>query len=159
MTSQKRDPPPRLRQTLAISARGPSSEIQGQSVGLGEKAGRKFSSKGERAPGYRLSPNYFQKFKRTLASDWGQCGEQFLFSSFREFAHDGYRLATLTQFVYQACGSKENFYFLTFLTRNEGTIHESKKRLGCYKQEQFNFPYFDSSRCILYQKRKLKMRR
>ena len=35
-----------------------SSETQGQSVGSREKAGRKFSSTGERAPGYRLSPNY-----------------------------------------------------------------------------------------------------
>ena len=40
------------------------------SVGSGEKAARKFSSKGGRAPGYRLSPNYFQKFKRMLAPDW-----------------------------------------------------------------------------------------
>ena len=41
-------------------------------VGSGEKAGRKFSSTGERAPGYRLSPNYFQKFKRIPAPDWAQ---------------------------------------------------------------------------------------
>ena len=33
----------------------PSPETQGQSDGSGEKAGRKFSSTGERAPGYRLS--------------------------------------------------------------------------------------------------------
>jgi len=51
-----------------------SSETQGQSVGSGEKAWRKFSSTGERAPGYRLSPSYFQKFKRIniLAPDWAQ---------------------------------------------------------------------------------------
>ena len=49
-----------------------SSETQGQSVGSGEKAGRKFSSKGERAPGYRLSPNYFQKFKLMPPPDWAQ---------------------------------------------------------------------------------------
>ena len=49
-----------------------SSETQGQSVGSGKKAGRKFSSKGGRAPGYRLSPNYFQKFKRMPAPDWAQ---------------------------------------------------------------------------------------
>ena len=49
-----------------------SSETQGQSVGSGEKARRKFSSTGERAPGYRLSPNYFQKFKRMPAPDWAQ---------------------------------------------------------------------------------------
>ena len=34
--------------------------------------GRKFSSTGKRAPGYRLSPNYFQKFKRMPAPDWAQ---------------------------------------------------------------------------------------
>ena len=37
-----------------------------------EKAGRKFSSTGKRAPGYRLSPKYFQKFKRMLAPDSAQ---------------------------------------------------------------------------------------
>ena len=47
-------------------------ETQGQSVGSGEKAGRKFSSMGEWAPGYRLLPNYFQKFKRMPAPDWAE---------------------------------------------------------------------------------------
>ena len=41
--------------------------------------------------------------------------EQFLLSSFREFVHDGYYLATVARFVHQA-----------FLTRNEGTTDESK---------------------------------
>ena len=49
-----------------------SSETQGQSVRSGEKAWRKFSSTGERAPGYRLSPSYFQKFKRILAPGGAQ---------------------------------------------------------------------------------------
>ena len=49
-----------------------SSETQGQSVGSGEKVGWKFSSTGKRAPGYRISPNYFQKFKRMPAPDWAQ---------------------------------------------------------------------------------------
>ena len=39
---------------------------------VGRKAGRTFSSMGKRAPGYRLSPNYFQKFKLMLAPDWAQ---------------------------------------------------------------------------------------
>ena len=43
--------------------------------------------------------------------------------------------------------------FSTFLTRNEGTTDESKKRLGCYQQEQFNLPreysVFDGSQCIV----------
>ena len=50
----------------------PSSETQGEKVGSVEKAGRKFSSTGQGAPGYRLSPNYFQKFKRMPAPDWAQ---------------------------------------------------------------------------------------
>ena len=49
-----------------------SSETQGPSVGSGKKVGRTFSSKGGRAPGYRLSPNYFQKFKQMPAPDWAQ---------------------------------------------------------------------------------------
>ena len=50
----------------------PSSETQGQSVGSGEKARRKFSSTSGRAPGYRLSPDHFQTVKRMLAPDWAQ---------------------------------------------------------------------------------------
>ena len=49
-----------------------SSKTQGQSVGSGEGTRRKFSSTGERAPGYRPSPNYFQKFKGMPAPDWAQ---------------------------------------------------------------------------------------
>ena len=55
---------------VIIVALCPSSQTQGQSVGSGEKAGPKFSSTGKRAPGYRLSPSYFQKFKRMPAPDW-----------------------------------------------------------------------------------------
>ena len=50
----------------------PSSETQGQSVGSGERARRKFSSTGVRVPGYRLSPAYFEKFKRMSAPDLAQ---------------------------------------------------------------------------------------
>ena len=49
-----------------------SSETQEQSVGSGEKVGWKFSSTGKKAPGYRISPNYFHKFKRMPAPDWAQ---------------------------------------------------------------------------------------
>ena len=41
--------------------------------------------------------------------------EQFLLSSFREFVHDSYYLATVAWFVHQA-----------FLTTNKGTTDESK---------------------------------
>ena len=61
-----------LRRLRHILWKESSLETQEQSVGSGEKAGQKFSSTGERAPGYRLSPNYFQKFKRMPAPDWAQ---------------------------------------------------------------------------------------
>ena len=52
--------------------------------------------------------------------------------------------------------------FSTFLIRNEGTSDESKKRLGCYQQEQLNLPreysVFDGSQCIV-NNRKFKVRR
>ena len=97
-----------------------SSETQGQLSGSGEKAGRKFSSKGKRAPGYRLSPRYFQNSSGCrLLIGHKKCfvllcpiGEQFLLSSFHEFVHDGYCLTTLARFVPQACACKGNFYFL-----------------------------------------------
>ena len=88
--------PPKKSSRVTLRA---SSETQGQSVVLGERVRRKFSSTDERAPGYRLSPNYFKKFKWMPAPDWAQkmfCiivhnrREQFLLSSFREFVHDGY---------------------------------------------------------------------
>ena len=49
-----------------------SSETQGRSVGPREKARRKFSSTGGKAPGYRLSPDHFHTVKRILAPDWAQ---------------------------------------------------------------------------------------
>ena len=55
-----------------LSGTDSSSETQGRSVGPGEKARQKFSSKGGKAPGYRLSPDHFQTVKRMLAPDWAQ---------------------------------------------------------------------------------------
>ena len=97
-----------------------SSETQGQSVEPREKAPRKFSSTGGRAPGYRLSSDHFQMVMQMLASDWAQkklwiivLNRWTIFlSSFREFVHDGYYVATLCRFVHQACAYKGNFHFL-----------------------------------------------
>ena len=87
-------------QIFTLVVRSPPSETQGQSVGSGEKAERKFSSKGGRAPGYRLSPEHFQKFKQIPAPHWAQkmlCiivpnRRTHLLSSFHVFVHDGYCL-------------------------------------------------------------------
>ena len=89
----------------------PSSETQGQSVGSGEKTGRKFSSTGEKAPGYRLLPNYFQKLTRMPAPDWAQknalyyCAQSansFSWVLFVSSYTTAYCLATLARFVHQA---------------------------------------------------------
>ena len=126
----------------------PSLVTKGQSVRLGEKAGRKFSSMGKRAPGYRLSSNYFQKFKRMPAPDWAQkmlCiivpnQRTHLLSSFRA-VRTGRLLSRHTYTVHSTSLCVQGkLLFSTFLTRNKGTTDESKKRLGCYQQEQFNLP-------------------
>ena len=49
-----------------------SSETKGAVSGSVEKARRKFSSTGGKAPGCRLSPDHFQTVKRMLAPDWAQ---------------------------------------------------------------------------------------
>ena len=58
--------------TFFISRLGASLETQGQSVGSRQKVGQSFSSTGERAPGYWISPSYFQTFKWMPAPDWAQ---------------------------------------------------------------------------------------
>ena len=78
-------------------------------------------------------------------------GEQFLLSSFREFVHDRYYLATVARFVHQ-----------DFLTRNEGTTDESKNvsdaisRSNSICTEKNSIS--DGSQCIVNH-RKFKMKR
>ena len=89
-----------LRRLRHILWKESSLETQEQSVGSGEKAGQKFSSMGERAPGYRLLPDHFQNFRRMPAPDWAQkmlCiivpnRRTHLQSSFHVFVHEGYCL-------------------------------------------------------------------
>ena len=50
----------------------------------------------------------------------------FLVSSFREFVHDGYYVATVARFVHQSLCVQGKLPFSTFLTRNEGPTDESK---------------------------------
>ena len=147
----------------------PSSETQGQSARSGEKAGRKFSSTGERAPGCRLSSNYFQNFKRMPAPDWAQknalyyCAQSANSFSWVLFVSSYTTAIVLPHLPVRSprlC-AQGKLLFSTFLTRNEGTTDQTKKRLGCYQQEQFNLPreysVFDSSQYIV-SNRKFKMR-
>ena len=93
-----------------------SSETQGQSVGSGEKAWGKFSTTRKRAPGYRLSPNFFQKFKRMPAPDWAQkklciiVPNRWTVSA--EFFSWVRTRRLFVRFFQQACACKGNFYFL-----------------------------------------------
>ena len=139
-----------------------SSETQGQSVGSGEGARGKFSSTGERASGYRLSPDYFQDAGSWLGTKnalyyYAQSANMYSFSwvIFVSSYTTAIVLPHLPSSFTKLLRARETF---TFLTRNEGTNDESKN--VCY--QQFNLPreysVFDSSQCIV-NNRKLKMRR
>ena len=63
-----------------------------------------------------------KRIKRMLALDWAQK-----------------MICIIVPNRRTVCSCKGNFNsFSTFLTRNEGTTDEWKKRFGCYQQEQFN---------------------
>ena len=116
----------------------PSSETQGQSVVSGKKARRKFSSTGGRAPGYRLSPNYFQKFKRMPAPDWAQKMLCIIVPNRRTVSPEFFSwVRTRRLLSCHTCPVRSpslceqgKLLFSTFLTRNEGTTDESKKTFG-----------------------------
>ena len=138
-----------------------SSETQLQSVGSGEKAGRKFSSTGKRASGDRLSPNYFQKFKRMPAPDWAQKMLCIIVPNRRSVSPEFFSwVRTRRLLSCHTCPVRSpslcmqgKLLFSTFLIRKEGTTDKSKQRLGCYQQEQFHFArgysVFDGSQCIV----------
>ena len=75
-------------------------------------------------------------------------GEQFLLSSFREFLHDVYYLATFARFIHQA-----------FLTTNEGTTDDSKNVSDAISRTILHWEnsVSDASQCIV-NNRKFKMR-
>ena len=134
---------------------------RGKSVGSGEKAGRKFSSTGKRAPGYRLSPNYFQKFKQMRALDWAQKMLCIIVPNRRTFSPEFFSWVRTRRLLSRpTCPVRSpslcvqgKLLFSTFLTRNEGNTDESKKRLGCYQRERLNLPrensVVDRSQCIV----------
>ena len=145
------------------------SETQGQSVGSGEKAGRRFSSTGERAPGYQLSPNYFQKLKRLAASYWAHKMLCIIVPNRRTASPEFFSWVRTRQLLSRhTCRARSPslcvqgklflFYFPIQKRRNYRWVE--KKRLGCYEQEQLNLPreysVFDGSQCIV-NNRKFKM--
>ena len=151
MNSPILSPPP--------SQASPSSETQGRSVGPGEKARRKFSSMGGRAPGYRLSPDHFQTAKRMhwFLIGHKKCfvllcpiGERHLLSSFRGFVHDGYYLATVARFVHQA--------FLWPETKELPMSRKTFRMLSAGADLHWENSVSDGSQCIV-NIRKFKMKR
>ena len=139
----------RVTQVMLLSVSwAPSWETQEQSVGSGEKAGRKFSSTVERAPGYWLSPNHFRKFKRMRAPDWAQKMLCIIVHNWRTVSPEFFSWVRTRRLLSRhTCLLRSpslclqgKLLFSTFLTRNERTTDESKNRLGCYQQEQFNLP-------------------
>ena len=113
-----------------------SSETQGQSVGSGGKAGRKFSSTGKEPLGTDSITELFPKIQAEAGSWLGtknafyNCAKSANSFSWVLFV-SSYTTAIVWPHFHQACACKGNFnLFSTFLTRNKGTTDESKKMFG-----------------------------
>ena len=68
-----------------------------------------------------------------------QSANSFSWVLFREFVHDGLLSCHTCPVRSPSLCEQGKLLFSTFLTRNEGTTVESKKRLGYYQQEQVQF--------------------
>ena len=114
--------------------------------------------------------SYFQKFKRMPVPDWPQKMLCIFVPNRRTVSSEFFSLVRTRRLLSRhTCPVRSpslcvqgKLLFSIFLTRNEGTTDESKKRLGCYQQEQLNLPreysVFDGSQCIV-NNRKIEMRR
>ena len=109
--------------------------------------GRKCSSKGGRAPGYRLSPNYFQKFKRMPAPDWAQKMRCIIVPNRRTVSPEFFSwVRTRRLLSRRTCPVRSPSFcvqgkllFSTFLTRNKGTTDELKKTFGLLSARAIEF--------------------
>ena len=133
----------------------PSSETQGRSVGSGEKAERKFSGTGKRAPGYRLSPNYVQKFKRMPAPDWAQKMLCIVVPNRRTVAPEFFSWVRTRRLLSRhTCPVRSpslcvqgKLLFSSFLTRNEGTTDQRSAAAIQFALRIFCFWRITSLRC------------
>ena len=149
----------RAREVWALTLIEPSSETQGQSVGPGEKARRKFSSTGGRAPGYRLSQDHFQTVKRMLAPDWAQKMLCIIVPNRRTVSPEFFSWVRTRRLLSRhSCPVRSP----SFPNQKRRNYRWAQKRVGCYQQEQFNLhrenSVSDGSQCIV-NNRKFKMRR
>ena len=115
---------------------------------VGRKGGTNVFITGERAPGYRNSPNYFQRFKLIPARDWAQKILCIIVPNWRTVSPEFFSWVRTRRLLSRhTCPVRSprlfvqgKLSFSTFLTRNKGTTDELKKRLGYYQQEQLNLP-------------------
>ena len=146
--------------TLVCACYKPSSETQGRSVGPGEKARRKFSSMDGKAPGYRLSPDHFQKVKRMLApADWAQKMLCIVVPNGRTVSPELFSWVRTQRLLSRHSCPVRSPSFPNQKRRNYRWV---EKRFGGYQHEQFNLHWensvSDGSQCIV-NNRKFKMQR
>ena len=109
---------------------------------VGIKGATKVFKYGRKSPWVPTLTELFPKIQADAGSWLGKkcsvllcpIGEQFLLSSFREFVHDGYCLATLALFVHQACASKGNFLLLLLLLYLTWEKHLAKAILQVFQK-------------------------
>ena len=134
-----------------------SSETQGQSVGPGEKAQRKFSNTGGRAPGYLLLPDHFQTVKQMLAPGWAQKMLCIVVPNRRTISPESFSWVRTRRLLSRhSCPVRSPSF------PNQTKELPMSRRFGRYQQEQFNLQWENSvsegSQCIV-NNRKFKMRR
>ena len=125
----------------------------------GEKARRKFSSTGGKAPGYRLSPDHFQTVKRMLAPDWAQKMLCIIVPNWRTASPEFFSWVRTRRLLSRHnCPARSR----SFPNQERKNYRWVEKRFGCYQQEQFNLHWensvSDGSQCIV-NNRKFKMKR
>ena len=111
---------------------------------VGRKGGTKVSKYGQKSPWVPT----FQKFKQVPAPDWAQKMLCIIVPNLRTVSPEFFSWVRTRRLLSRhTCPVRSpslcvqgKLLFSTFLTRNEGTTDESKKRLGCYQREQFNLP-------------------
>ena len=121
----------------------------GTTVGQGEKARRKFSSTGGRAPVYRLSLDHFQTVERMLAPDWAQKMLCIIVPNRRTVSPEFFSWVRTRRLLSRHSCPVRSPSFPNQKRRNYRWV---EKRFGCYQQEQFNLhwenPVSDGSQCI-----------
>ena len=100
-----------------------------------------------RAPGYRLSPNYFQKFKRIPAPDWAQEMLCIIVPNRRTVSPQFFSWVRTRRLLSRhncpvrlpSLCVQGKLLFSTFLTRNKGITDELKNSFGLLSARAIEF--------------------